>query len=146
MESLREDAIFNLTGSIMENTDLHFGITTTVEEDFVYLVATGDYSPIKADHLFSYSVENALLHKRAKILIDVTRITGNIPFFDRFEYSAFLAKYVREFASTKVGRIAVVGVEPIVDKNKFGETVAINRGANAQVFTDMDNAYAWLMK
>ena len=130
----------------MENTDSHFGITTTVEEDFVRIVVTGNYSLLKANHLFSHSIENALLHRRAKILIDVTNIAGNIPFFDRFEYATFLARYKREHASTKVSRIAVVGHEPIVDKNKFGETVAINRGANVRVFTDMDNAYAWLIK
>ena len=130
----------------MENTDSHFGITTIVEEDFVRIVATGNYSLLKANHLFSHSIEYALLFKRAKILIDVTRITGNIPFFDRFEYSAFLAKYKREHALTKVGKIAVVGHEPIVDKDKFGETVAVNRGANVRVFTDMDNASAWLNK
>ena len=130
----------------MENTDLHFGITTTVEEHFVYIVATGDYSLIKANHLFSHAIENALLHKEAKILIDVTRLTGNIPFFERFEYSAFFAKHQRKHASPKLSRIAVVGHVPIVDKDKFGEIVAVNRGANVQVFTDMDNASAWLNK
>ena len=130
----------------MENTDSHFGITTNVEEDFVRIVVTGNYSLLKANHLFTYSIENAHLHKKAKILIDVTSITGNIPFFDRFEYSAFFAKYQREHASPTVSRIAVVGHKPIVDKDKFGETVAVNRGANVLVFTDMDNASAWLKK
>lgn len=130
----------------MENTDLHFGITTNIEEDFVRIVATGNYSLLKANHLFSYSIENAHLHNRGKILIDVTDITGNIPFFDRFEYSTFFAKYQREHASPRVSRIAVVGQKPTVDKDKFGETVAVNRGANVLVFTDMDNASAWLKK
>ena len=133
----------------MENTDLHFGITSSIEDNWVCIVATGDYSFLKADHLFRYAIENALLNKRTKILIDVTGITGNIPFFDRFEYSAFLAKFQREHASpkmTRMTRIAVVGHKPIVDKKKFGETVAVNRGANVEVFTDMDNAYAWLNK
>ena len=133
----------------MENTDLHFGITISLEEDCVCVVANGDYSLLKANHLFRHAIENALLHDRIKILIDVSNITGNIPFFDRFEYSAFLAKFQREHASpkmTRMTRIAVVGHKPIVDKKKFGETVAVNRGANVEVFTDMDNAYAWLNK
>jgi hypothetical protein len=38
----------------------------------------------------------------------------------------------------------VVGREPIVDKERFGETVAINRGTNVRVFTEMSEGLTWI--
>ena len=40
--------------------------------------------------------------------------------------------------------IAVVGDEPMIDSRRFGETVAVNRGAFGKVFTDFSEAKAWL--
>lgn len=39
---------------------------------------------------------------------------------------------------------AVVGDEPIIDPERFGETVAVNRGVLGKVFTDIDEAVAWV--
>ena len=139
-------AIFRISQFIMENTDSHFDIKITVEKDFVSIFASGDYSLLKAKDLFKLSIDSALLHNKSKILIDVTNITGTIPFLDRFEYSEFFAKYRAEHALTKINKTAVVGQEPIVHKDRFGETVAVNRGANVRVFTGMNKALIWLSK
>lgn len=128
----------------MENIDPHFEITTDVESDYVLLSARGKYSLLKANNLFKLAIDSCLLHDKCKILIDVTNITGSIPFFDRFQFSEYLANYKIERALTKLHKIAVVGLEPIIDKDKFGETVAVNRGTNGRVFTDMSKALTWL--
>jgi hypothetical protein len=130
----------------MENTDSLFDIKISVQNDFLLIFAGGNYSLLKAKNLFKLAIDNALLHNKSKILIDVTDVVGNISFIDRFEYSEFLAKYRAEHALTKVNRIAVVGQEPIVHKNKFGETIAVNRGTDVRVFTDMGKASIWLNK
>src|SRR4051812_969933 len=98
----------------MENTDSHFDIKITIEEDFILIIASGYYSLIKAINLFKLSVDNALLHNKSKILIDVTNITGTISLPDRFQYSEFFANYIMKNALLKIKRIAVVGKEPIV--------------------------------
>jgi hypothetical protein len=127
----------------MENTDSHFDIELTVEEDLILVTASGEYSLVKANNLFKFSIDNVLAHNKNKILVDVTSLTGSIPFFDRYQYAEFLANYKAEHAS-KIHKIAVVGKEPIVDKDRFGETVAVNRGVNGRVFTEMSQALAWL--
>ncbi|MDB5228689.1 MAG: hypothetical protein JWN78_2882 [Bacteroidota bacterium] len=129
---------------IMENTDLNFDIKTTIKEDFLSIAACGSYSLLKANNLFKFSIDEGLLHHKSKVLIDVTKITGVIPFGDRYEYSEFLANYIIKHALAKVRSVAVVGKEPIVHKERFGETVAINRGANVRVFTDISEASLWL--
>jgi hypothetical protein len=128
----------------MENSDSQFDIKITIKEDFILISGNGNYSFLKAKDLFKLAIDKALIHDKSKVLIDVTNITGIIPFFDRFQYSEFLASYRGEHALTKVHKIAVVGKEPIVHKDKFGETVAVNRGAYVRVFTDMSKASIWL--
>src|SRR3954469_148653 len=108
----------------MENTAAQFEIKITLEEDFLLISASGNYSLLKANNLFKVAIDNALSRSRSKIFIDVTDITGVIPSFDPFQYSEFLSKYTEKQALGKVRKIAVVGKEPIVDKYRFGETVA----------------------
>ena len=128
----------------MENTNSQFDIKLTVEEDFLLISASGNYSLLKANNLFKLAIDNGLSHNKSKILIDVTDITGSIPFFNRFQYAEFLSKYKAKHALGKVRRIAVVGKEPIIDKERFGETVATNRGTNVRVFADIPTASIWI--
>jgi hypothetical protein len=115
-----------------------------LEEGHIRIMASGDYSLQNANSLFKLSIDSAMLHRKRNILIDVINVQGNIPFFDRFQFAEFLATYKAEHALTEVDRIAVVGEEPIVHSNRFGETVAVNRGVNLRVFTDMEEALKWL--
>ena len=128
----------------MKSTNEQFDTVVTVEEDILFINATGIYSLTKAKDLFKLSIYSALLYSKSKILIDVTGVSGTIPFLDRFEFSEFLSQYKAKHDLKKVGKIAVAGQEPIVDKGRFGENVAVNRGANVRVFTDMKEALIWL--
>jgi hypothetical protein len=130
----------------MENTNSLFDTEITVEEDILLIDVNGYYSITKANNLFKLAIDSALSNNKRKVLIDVTNITGSIPFFDRFRFSEFLSQYRIKHALGKIDRIAVVGKEPIVDKERFGETVAVNRGTNIRVFTDPSEASIWLNK
>ena len=128
----------------MQNANSQFDIEITVEEDFLLISARGNYSLSNANNLIKLAIDNGLSHNKSKILIDITDITGSIPLFNRFQFSEFLFNYIRKHALGKVNRIAVVGKEPIVDKERFGEIVAKNRGVNVRVFTDMSQASTWM--
>ena len=128
----------------MEHTNPQFDIKMVIEENFLLVIASGIYSLIKANNLFKFAIDNGVSQNKSNILIDVINISGSIPFFDRFKYSEFLANYVGMNAATKIIRVAVAGQEPIVHKEKFGETAAVNRGANVRVFTDMNKALIWV--
>jgi hypothetical protein len=119
-------------------------IKLIIADDHLLLIANGNYSLPEANHLFKQAIDKAVLYNRHKILIDVTNVTGSIPYIDRFYYSKNLAEYSINNSFNKANSIAVVGKEPIVDKDRFGETVAVNRGLNVRVFTDMEDATMWL--
>lgn len=119
-------------------------IETKIKNDYLKLRLTGNFSLLEAKRVFKYSVDTALEHNKSKIIIDILEIEGIISTTERFEMSEFLAKYLLQNAFGKVQKIAFVGKEPIIDKNRFGETVAINRGVNEKVFTDLSDAIKWL--
>lgn len=128
----------------MENTNANFTIETIEGNHFITLIASGAYSLERAIHLCKLSIDTCLLYNKTKILVDITKVTGNVPFFDRFQYAEALAQYKSIHALTEVSKIALFGNEPLIDKNRFGETVAVNRGVNIKVFTELNDALAWL--
>lgn len=128
----------------MENTDANFNVETVEGANFITLIAGGIYSLERAIHLCKLSIDSCLLYNKKKILVDITKVTGNVPFFERFQYAEALAQYKAKHALTEVSKIALLGKEPLVDKKRFGETVAVNRGVNIKVFTELNDALIWL--
>jgi SOS response regulatory protein OraA/RecX len=41
-------------------------------------------------------------------------------------------------------QVAVYGRRPLIDPERFAETVAVNRGAKVKVSEQLDEALAWL--
>jgi hypothetical protein len=75
-----------------------------------------------------------------KLLIDVRGLTGfAIPnTIQRYSFAEQVARNARGLV------IAVVADEKMIDPNRFGVTVARNRGALAHIFASEDDARKWL--
>jgi hypothetical protein len=43
-------------------------------------------------------------------------------------------------------KLAMVGMEGLIDPGRLGELVAQNQGVNGRVFTDLDEARKWLVE
>jgi hypothetical protein len=106
------------------------------------------YRPVKRT-TFNEAVEMACAaityardNRIDRLLVDATQLTGFPPpsTFDRFE----LACKIAEIRPLTV-KIAVVALPEYIDPQKFGVTVASNRGVRTDVFTTRDTALAWLM-
>ena len=81
---------------------------------------------------------------RDGVLVDVRGINGRVPtILDRFELGTHIAKNYLE--SEPRIRLAILGHEPMIHPERFGELVARNRGADARVFTDEAAARDWLL-
>lgn len=76
------------------------------------------------------------------LLVDTTRLVSTTPgtTFERLR----LGESGAAGAAASGIRIAFVGREPFLDPERFGETVAVNRGLNVRVFTDEVAALTWL--
>ncbi len=77
-----------------------------------------------------------------KILFDFTGAPTRIYLMERY----FLGVESQDFMLYKLTKVAVVARPEQLDPKKFGETVARNRGVNALVFTNVEDAEKWLLK
>ncbi len=72
-----------------------------------------------------------------KFLVDISKMEGKVAPMERFELAvkgASLFQYKGKYAF-------VYRKEEI---NRFAETVGVNRGLNARIFSDMNDAMKWL--
>lgn len=111
-----------------------------VRENYVYIQCQGIYNGSDLMALFDEVLQIPGRTDREVVLVDVQDIGGDHPTtMERYQIGVFIAEH------NYLGVcIVVVGKEPYVDPRRFGETVAVNRGARGKVFTDIDEAVAWI--
>ena len=124
-------------------------LTIDIESRKHYLVATvsGQYSLRGAQEAYDRAIKAALPLGHTRILIDARGITGAPSQDERYALGLFVATEQRLLAARTPPcflQVAVYGHQPLVDPNRFGETVALNRGAKLKVSERLDEALAWL--
>lgn len=113
--------------------------------DYLEIACSGVYSRAETHRVGREAYRDAGLAQRDTLLIDVRQVAGRIPtILDRFEMGLRMAQHYRE--SDPRIRLAVLGHEPMIHPERFGELVARNRGADARVFTDEAEALAWVRR
>lgn len=112
--------------------------------EFLELVCEGIYAEEVAGEVFEQAFTLAANAHRTAVLIDARGVTGRPPtLMQRYNH----AIWVTELYFRRLPRIslAILGHEPMVHPQRFGEIVAVNRGAQARVFTDEATALNWLL-
>jgi hypothetical protein len=110
----------------------------------VELACSGPYSRAEAFRVGEQAYREAGAAGRRSVLVDVRGVKGRVPtFFDRFDIGTHIAE--QHFAQQPRVRLAILGREPMIHPERFGELVARNRGADARVFTDEAEALKWLL-
>ena len=111
---------------------------------YVELVCTGSYSRAEALRVGKEGYRQAALADRNALLIDVRKITGRMPtMLERYDFGVQIAE--QYLSSDPRVRLALLGHEPMIHPERFGELVARNRGADARVFTEESLALDWLL-
>jgi hypothetical protein len=126
---------------------MFFRIKTSVRihPGYLELGCDGIYSRAEALRVGDEAYQQAARAGRDAILLDVRGVSGRVPsIIDRFEMGVRIARRYLE-ADPRI-RLAVLGHEPMIHPDRFGELVARNRGADARVFTDQAEALAWLQR
>ncbi len=111
---------------------------------YLHFHCWGDFEQGAVSEVFQSALKAAASQGRQAVLLDVTNMGGKSPTtMERYELGKRVAEMQSSFSP--VIRIAVAGHEPLIDKDRFGETVGRNRGAIGKVFTDLDQAVAWIL-
>lgn len=121
-------------------------ISFTVNEDnpvFVRLYCHGRYTRDSLLSVFDQAIDVATSKSRRAALIEIWDVTGTPPdVFDRYRLGVGAARIQR--GKTPIVAMAVVGSEPMIHPKRIGETVFLNRGGLGRVFTQLEEAVAWL--
>ena len=115
---------------------LDYEITTRPDAGYLRITAVGAFGTEPTKRLFDRVAADVKNYGASRVLIDAQGIVGSVSTMAHFELGAYAASRVRV-------RAALVGRPDVIDR--FGETVAINRGASARVFTDEVEARDWLL-
>lgn len=121
-------------------------IELQIENDYVNLHCTGHCSLAALKEVFTHAVDAALEHKKSKVLVEGNEVTGHLSTLERYKIAEFLAQEINQRARGKIRKLAVCAQEPLLDPQRFGETVAMNRGVNAKATTDLNEATRWLLQ
>ncbi len=114
-----------------------------VHADHVELECTGTYTFESTLEVYSRAFEIATREGRSAVLVDSRQVTGAPPtLMDRFQLGVHIAEL--QAGPGLRTRFALVGHEPMIHPQRFGEVIAKSRGAIARVFTDLDEALAWI--
>lgn len=114
---------------------------------YLAVIATGKFSLKEAEQSFLDTLDAVIEHKTKKVLLDGRSVIGRPETIERFYYGKFVANSVKAYKSRGVSlatAFAYVLKEPLLDRQRFGETVAVNRGMHVRVFDAMEPALEWL--
>lgn len=114
-----------------------------------YLRATvsGAYSLRAAQDAYDHAVKAAVAAGHTRVLIDASSVQGGPTQDERYMLGLFVAAEQRILASRTPPvevQVAVYACKPLIDPERFAETVAVNRGAKVKVSEQLDEALAWL--
>jgi hypothetical protein len=128
-------------------TRLDIILDIRLESGFLNVSAMGEFSLQEAERTFLEMLEAVARYKVEKVLFDGRRLTGAPDTMERFLYGEFAADSVFNFRDRGVSpatRFAYVLKEPVLDRRRFGETVAVNRGMHVKAFDNLEDAVGWL--
>jgi len=126
------------TMSILQ--EMHF------ESRLLNVVATGEFSMDEAKRAFLEMLGAVAQYRAEKVLFNGRNLKGKPGDLERFFYGEFAAQEtIRLVQEHRIApRFAYVIKEPLRDVQRFGETVALNRGMNVKTFETQEEAFEWL--
>jgi len=122
--------------------------STSVESGVLRVTVAGAFSLPVAETNFLEILAAVASEECFKVLVDGRLVEGDPSTIQRFLYGSFaaesVASHIRNGKVAQTPRFAYVLQEPVLDPERFGETVALNRGLWVKVFENIDDARAWL--
>ena len=120
--------------------EIHF------ESGLLNVDASGEFSLEEAQRAFLEVLGVVAQYKAKTVLIDARKVKGKPEVVERFYYSEFAAtETMRLFNEHRIfPRFAYVMHPPLLDPQRFGETVAVNRGMIVKAFETLEEAFEWL--
>ena len=117
------------------------GLSIAEKEGYVRFDYTGEFSQAAGKQCIDAMVEKCRQVQIRKALLDCRQMTGEIPVFEGF----MVVLHGRKMRDV-ISQTALVGREDQMFADNFIENVAVNRGVNLKLFTDIEEAIDWLQE
>ena len=116
------------------------------ESGLLTVDARGEFSLEEAKQAFLEMLTAVAQYQAEKVLFDGRNLKGKPEDLERFFYGEFAARdTIRLVQEHRIApRFGYVIKEPLRDVQRFGETVALNRGMNVKTFETPEEAFQWL--
>ena len=115
------------------------GLKIIEKEAYVRFDYTGEFSQAAGKQCIDTMVEACRQLQIRQALLDCRKMTGEIQILESFMVAQYGGK-MRGF----IAKTALVGREDQMFPDNFVENVAVNRGVNLKIFTDIEEAKDWL--
>ena len=115
---------------------------TVLKSGYAQLVCHGSFSKRELVEVFDQAIEIAAENGKEAVLVDISDVEGEPTTAERIELGVETAEV--QLSKDTIVAIAIIGNEPLIDPERLGETIALNRCAVCKVFTDLDEAINWL--
>jgi hypothetical protein len=113
---------------------------------YVYAALSGAFDIGSAKEVYRGVLQVAAAQRQPRILMDSTRITGEMTTADRLAFGTFMA----EAQASVLGllpqgpQVAILAVAPIMDPGRFTQAVANNRGVRMRASDSLQELLSWL--
>jgi hypothetical protein len=107
---------------------------------------SGDFCLADAEALYRALLQAAARYRQPRMLIDSTRVTGEMTVSDRMAFGSFMAdEQARMMGQLPAApQVAILAVPPIMDPGRFTQTVANNRGVRMRASESLQELLSWL--
>ena len=122
-------------------------LSLNLSGEILFASLSGEFSLAEAQRTFLQILEAVEQHNVDKVLVDGRAVTGQPTTMERFHYGDFLANAVLDLCvrrGRRAPRFSYVLLAPVLDEQRLGETVAVNRGMIVKTFDNVENALRWL--
>lgn len=113
---------------------------------YLHAAISGTFTLESAKEVFRGILRTAAGRGESRILMDCTRITGEMTVQDRLQFGMYMAEQQQLVLAQLPGgpQVAILAAPPIMDPGRFTQAVANNRGVRMRASESLQELLSWL--
>ena len=110
-----------------------------IQNGYLFVAGIGEFDYRLAMEQFARVVAQAKTHACTRVLVDFTKIEGDISILTLYQVASQISN-----AAAEITALALIDRPERILPDRFWEKTAQNRGFNARVFGSMDEGRRWI--
>ena len=123
---------------------MDFSFEIDVKDTYLYVTCSGEYNLKSVKEAFLATFDHITQYNLVKALLDIRNLDGHMSTMERYAIGEFLAAEKSRRGYLNPIQIGVIGNPPLIEPQRFGQTVARNHGVFIKIETDLDKLLAWM--